>query len=89
MDFLKTIGILLLVLLAMAACFGLICLCVWIFQFLPDYAIAIVFGVILVVADVVAYFESYVWQRRKRWYFPLCMAVTCCAIIIALSIIFG
>ena len=89
MDFLKTLGILLLGLLAMAAFFGLICLCVWLYQFLPDYTIAIVFGILLVVANIVAYFESYIWNSRKRWYFPLCLATTFCAVVIALCIILG
>ena len=75
--------------LCFAILFGLICLGAWLFQVLPDFALAIIGGVILIGVNVVAFWESYIWKRRKRWYFPMCLTITLCAIIIALIAIFG
>ena len=72
-----------------AAVFGVICLFAWLFQVLPPVGVAILAILFVIGANVVAYFESYVWESRKSWYFPLALCVTVAGVIVFLSTYLG
>lgn len=49
----------------------------------------ILFIIFLIGGPIVAYFESYVWSSRRRWYFPLVIIVEIMGILAFVEIYFG
>ena len=78
---------LIILVVGIAVIFGIICLFAWLFQVLPPTVLWILGGLILIGANVVAFYESYVWGRRKTWYFPLCLIVSIVGVIVFISML--
>ena len=85
--FLGCLLTLVILVVSFAAIFGIICLFAWLFQVLPPTVLWIIGGLVLVGANVVAFYASYIWGGRKPWYFPLCLIVSIFGIIAFISML--
>ena len=93
MDFLyKILGlIIVLALLAVgtAVIVGIVALFRWLILVLPSAWLFIIFILLLVGMNTVTFFESYVWENRKSWYFPMTLSISVIAVIVIISVFVG
>ena len=88
------VGIVVLLILALfvagaAAIVGIFALFKWLLPLLPPIWAFIIMSLLLIGGNVVTFYESYVWKRRKEWYFPLTLCISILCIIVFWPMFFG